>query len=49
MYIENKQKISAIEKFFSNKIIINRRYIKINLVKKIPRSSNGKIQYSKLS
>ena len=34
MYIENKQKISAIEKFFSNKIIINRRYIKINLVKK---------------
>ena len=49
MYIENKQKISAIEKFFSNKIIINRRYIKINLVKKIPRGSNGKIQYSKLS
>ena len=49
MYIENKQKISAIEKFFSNKIIINRKYIKINLVKKIPRSSNGKIQYSKLS
>ena len=49
IYIENKKKVRSIEKFFLNKIVINKKYIKINLIKKIPRNSNGKIQYSKLN
>jgi long-chain acyl-CoA synthetase len=48
IYIENKKKIPLIKHYFSKKIVINQKYIKIICIKKLPRNSNGKIQYSKL-